>query len=283
MLNLNAYYRLMRFDKPIGIILLWIPTALALWIANHGAPKWPLIIYFFLGTVIMRAAGCIVNDMADRNIDKHVTRTALRPITAGEVGLFEASILLLGLLFLALIIVIQLPKLCFYEALIAVLITGIYPFCKRFINAPQCVLGIAFSLGIPMAYAASGVKPNFDMALLCILNIAWIIAYDTMYAMVDREDDVRIGVRSTAILFANYDCLIIGILQIVCHGLLLYLGFKLNSSLWFYVIWSLGFCVMLYQQRLLHKRSNASYFKAFSANAWYGILVWIAFSRIICS
>ena len=275
MLNLSAYYRLMRFHKSAGIILLWVPTAWALWLAHHGMPPVSLIIYFFLGTVCMRSAGCVVNDIADRHIDIHVERTRSRPLTAGEIGLVDALCLLMVLLSIALMIVMQLPVLCFYEALFALLVTLIYPFCKRFLQAPQLVLGIAFSMGIPMAYAASGVSPNVVMVFLFCLNFAWILAYDTMYAMVDREDDLLIGVKSTAVLFGSYDRFIIGLLQVFLHSIWLVLGWMVHASLWFYLIWLVGFCIMLYQQQLLGLRTHAAYFRAFLTNGWYGMVMWM--------
>ena len=270
----GAYYRLMRFHKPAGIVLLWIPTAWALWIANNGAPSSSLLIYFLLGTVFMRAAGCIVNDMADRHIDKHVLRTHMRPLTTGEVTLFEALLLLLILLSAAFYIVMQLPTLCLYYAATAVFITVLYPFCKRFLDAPQLVLGLAFSMGIPMAYAASGVMANTSMILLLLINFAWIVAYDTMYAMADRDDDLLIGVKSTAILFRRYDCIIIMLLQIFFHLLWLYLAIQLRLSMIFYGGWVAALTILVYQQYLLSKRDAKAYLAAFSISCWYGLLMW---------
>lgn len=266
----------MRFHKPAGIALLWFPTAWALWIANHGAPKLDLIIYFLLGTILMRAAGCVMNDIADRHIDKHVNRTKMRPLTTGEISLPEALLILLLLLFAALYILIQLPLVCFYYALPALLLTILYPFCKRFIQAPQLILGLAFSMGIPMAYAASNVAPNATMLLLCMLNFAWIVAYDTMYAMADRIDDLRIGVKSTAILFGRHDCLIILLLQLFFHGLWIVLALKQNDSFVFYTIWLLAAFVLIYQQWLIHNREPAQCLRAFSTNSLYGLLMWIS-------
>lgn len=271
----GAYFRLMRFHKPAGIALLWLPTAWALWIANHGTPKLNLIIYFLLGTIFMRAAGCVINDIADRHIDKHVNRTKTRPLTSGEVTLAEALLILLLLLFSALFILLQLPVTCFYYALMALLVTFIYPFCKRFFQAPQFILGVAFSMGIPMAYAASGVKPDTVMLVLLLLNFAWIVAYDTMYAMVDKADDVRIGVKSTAILFASHDRLIILLLQILFHGLWIYIALAQHYSPWFYGAWLIAAGVLLYQQRLIRSREPALCLRAFSTNSLYGTLMWI--------
>lgn len=266
----------MRFHKPAGILLLWFPTAWALWMANGGRPPFRLIVYFFLGTIVMRAAGCIVNDIADRHIDKHVTRTNMRPLTTGELGLPEAMTLLGLLLCIALFIVMQLPASCLYYAFVALFITALYPFCKRFIQAPQFVLGIAFSMGIPMAYVASGVLFDMNVLTLCLLNFAWIVSYDTMYAMVDREDDLRIGVKSTAILFAQYDQRVLVLLQLFFHGIWLFTGLINHYSVWFYGCWLVALLILVYQQILIRQRDTGSYFKAFSSNVWYGLWMWCA-------
>lgn len=266
----------MRFHKPVGILLLWLPTAWALWLANHGAPTTKLLFYFLLGTVFMRAAGCVVNDIADRHVDKHVKRTRNRPLTSGEVSLPEAIIVFFLLLLGALFIVIQLPVACFYYALLALFITILYPFCKRFLDAPQLVLGLAFSLGIPMAFASSGVLVSNTMLLLFLLNFAWIVSYDTMYAMIDREDDLRIGIRSTAVLFAKYDRIIILFLQLFFHGLWLLVALEQASSPFFYMFWIIGSIVLVYQQYLLRGHNVEAYFTAFSSNAWYGLIMWFA-------
>jgi 4-hydroxybenzoate polyprenyltransferase len=272
----NAYWRLMRFDKPVGILLLWFPTAWALWLANNGVPSLKLFLLFLSGTVLMRAAGCVINDIADRNIDKHVTRTKLRPLTSGEVSLTEAFILLCLLLFAALLILINLPWNCFYLGLIALFISFLYPFCKRFLSAPQLVLGLAFSMGIPMAYVASNVPLNSQSILLFLINFFWIVAYDTMYAMTDKEDDLRIGVKSTAIYFASYDRLILGILQCVFHGLWLYLAISTHAHLMFYIFWIAAGGVLFYQQKLIHQREKEQCFRAFIISVYYGTLMWLA-------
>ncbi len=273
-MKIRAYFRLMRFHKPAGIALLWFPTAWALWVANHGTPNFYLTSYFLLGTIFMRAAGCVVNDIADRHIDIHVTRTQTRPLTSGEISLFEALVLLFILLFGALCILIQLPASCFYYALFALFITILYPFCKRFFQAPQLILGLAFSMGIPMAYVASGVMPDITMLVLFVLNFTWIVAYDTMYAMADREDDLRIGVKSTAILFAHHDYQIILLLQIFFHGLWIVLALTQNYSLWFYAAWSVAAGILAYQQRLIRTRKTDLCLRAFSTNSLYGLLMW---------
>lgn len=276
----GAYCRLLRLDKPIGILLLWFPTAWALWLARHAAPNFKTALLFFIGTVVMRSAGCVINDIADRHIDKHVARTKLRPLTAGEVSLKEAFIVLGGALFIALAILLQLPSACFIWAITALVITFIYPFCKRFISAPQMVLGFAFSMGIPMAYAALGVGLNQDVLILLLINCSWIVAYDTMYAMSDKEDDLKIGVHSTAIYFGCYDRLIIGILLLISHSLWLYLGLMKYCSAGFFIPWILAALVLCYQQYLIHKRIPQQCFKSFLTSAYYGGLMWFALGAV---
>ncbi len=275
-MKLTSYLQLMRFHKPVGILLLWFPTAWALWIANQGLPPLALLVYFFSGTVLMRAAGCVVNDIADRHIDINVKRTTMRPLTAGKISLFEALMVLMVLLLGALGIVMQLPTVCFYYALVALVVTLVYPFCKRFLQAPQMVLGVAFSMGISMAVSASAMLVTLPILLLLLINFLWIISYDTMYAMVDREDDLRIGVKSTAVLFANYDRVIIMLLQVTFHLLWLYLAFVLEYSIWFYSCWFVAAFILIYQQTLVNSRDEEACFKAFSVNFWYGALMWLA-------
>lgn len=269
----NAYWRLMRFNKPAGILLLWYPTFWALWSSNGGLPSLRLIALTLIGTLCMRAAGCVVNDIADRQVDKHVARTKLRPLTSTELSLPTAWVLLIALLFSALLVVIQLSKDCFYIALLALLITGLYPFCKRFFYAPQLILGLAFSMGIPMAYVASAKSLDGAFYLLFVINFIWIVSYDTLYAMADKDDDIRIGVKSTALLFANYDRLLIGLFQMMIQTLWLYWANWVHADWWFYLFWSMGCCVFIYQQQLIFKRKSQDCLKAFSASVYYGALM----------
>lgn len=280
-MKLGAYWRLMRFNKPVGILLLWWPTAWALWIANHGEPNARVLSLFLLGTLFMRAAGCVINDIADRRIDLHVDRTKFRPLTSGEVSLFEAFLFLFLLLLMALVIVTQLPKECFYLSLVALVITFIYPFCKRFIQAPQLVLGLAFSMGIPMAYSASGVPFDGQFYGLFIINFAWIVAYDTMYAMTDKVDDLKIGVKSTAIYFASYDRLIISLLLIFMHCLWFSLAMYFEYSPSFYVFWLIGAGILVYQYRLLYYREPQECFKAFMISVYYGLVMWLGLLKVV--
>lgn len=275
--RLSAYCRLLRIHKPVGILLLWFPTAWALWVANQGNPSWQLILLFFMGTVLMRSAGCVINDIADRHIDKHVTRTQQRPLTSGEVSLQEAFVLLFILLIGALAVLIQLTPGCFYWALLALFITLLYPFCKRFINAPQLVLGFAFSMGMPMAYVASSCPFNLDLLILCLINCSWIVAYDTMYAMADRSDDLTIGVKSTAIYFAHHDRLIIGLLLFFSHALWLFWAVHGHHVSWFFlVLWALAAFILIYQQWLIRHRNAQQCFQAFLISSYYGGFMWAA-------
>lgn len=272
----KAYWHLMRFDKPAGILLLWYPTACALWLANHGRPSLSLVLLFFTGTVLMRAAGCVFNDIVDRNIDKHIRRTQLRPITSGAVTVTKAYFLLMVLLSCALLVVINLPGACLYWAIVALVMTLIYPFCKRFLSAPQMMLGLTFSMGIPMAYVASGQALDSSCFLLFFINFLWILSYDTMYAMADREDDLKIGVHSTAIYFAHYDRVIVGLLNLSLHTLWLYWAIKAQVGNLFYIFWFIAGFILLYQQKLIHSRIPEYCFKAFVVSIYYGFCIWMA-------
>lgn len=272
----HVYWRLARFDKPVGILLLWFPTAWALWIANQGTPPFKLLMLFLTGTVLMRSAGCVINDIADRHIDMHVARTQQRPLAAGEVSLIQAFIWLLVLLSGAFLVLIQLPKACFLWAFFAVLITFIYPFCKRFINAPQMVLGMAFSMGIPMAYLASEIPFDWQCIVLIVLNWVWILVYDTVYALSDKADDLRIGVKSTAIYFGSHVNVIIGLLQVILQGLWLYWAIKSHAGVLFYWLWFISGLVLVVQHRLIDKGIPRDCFRAFLISCVYGGLMWIA-------
>lgn len=272
----RAYWTLSRFHKPAGTLLLWAPTAWALWIANQGRPSWSLLLLFLAGTIVMRAAGCVINDMADSRIDAHVQRTKNRPLAAGTLRMHQAMLLLLFYLSLALLILLQLPSTCVYYAAISLFVTILYPFCKRYIEAPQVVLGLAFSMSIPMVYAASQVAADSNMFLLLVINFLWILAYDTQYAMSDRPDDLRIGVKSTAILMGRFDTLIIGLLQVGCQALWLLLALRMQAAVGFYIVWFLAGFILIHQQRLLRERDRNACLQAFSTNSWYGMAMWAA-------
>lgn len=266
------YYRLARLHQPIGIFLLWYPTVWALWIAYGRTPPLLAIIIFFLGTVLMRSAGCIINDIADRNIDLHVKRTQNRPLTAGQISLLEAFMVLLIFLVGALMILLCLPLKCFLYAFFALLITIIYPFTKRFFYCPQLFLGLAFSMGIPMAYEALNQPLNRSTFFLFILNFCWILAYDTEYALVDKADDILIGVKSTAIFFGKYDQWIIFLLHISMQ----LLWFTLVSpTSGFLIAWTAGGLTLIYQHRLLAANKNRYAPLAFRLNNYYGLILWL--------
>ena len=212
---MNAYFRLMRFDKPIGIYLLLWPTYWALFLSAEGWPKTELLIIFTLGVIVMRAAGCVINDYADREIDKHVERTRNRPITSGEVNSKAALILFVGLALIAFVLVLFTNKLTIQLSFVAIAIASLYPFTKRWTNLPQLILGLAFAMSVPMAFSAQTGTVNVSVGWIFLATVLWTLIYDTLYAMADREEDIKIGVKSTAILFAKYDQIFITLLQIL--------------------------------------------------------------------
>ena len=273
--TLRAYLRLMRMDRPIGAFLLLWPTLWALWLAGDGRPDAAVVVIFIAGTFVMRAAGCVVNDYADRHIDPQVKRTRNRPLASGELSVRQAAAAFALLLLLAFLLVLQLNRHAQLLSLFAVFIAAVYPFTKRFTHLPQLVLGVAFSWGIPMAYAAlTGALPS-EAWLLFAANFFWIVAYDTQYAMVDRDDDLSIGVKSTAILFGRYDNLMVGLLHLACLTLLAALGWQRG----FFESWpySLGLGLALgfaaYQQTLTKTRDRDDCLRAFLNNNWFGAAV----------
>lgn len=274
MFKVNAYWRLMRFNKPMGTVLLWAPTAWALWLANEGLPNFKTLIIFLLGTVIMRAAGCVINDVADKNYDGHVQRTKFRPLATGEIGLVNALVLFIALLVIALFLVLQLPILCLYQACVALFVTIVYPFCKRFFAAPQLFLGLAFSMGIPMAFAACNKSFSVAAWILFSINFLWIVAYDTIYAMADKKYDLTLGLRSTAIFFASHDKLVVAMLQCLLHFFWLFIADITHLNFPFYIFWLLGIYVFYLQHKLMQLDDETAYFRGFLINGWYGITMW---------
>jgi 4-hydroxybenzoate polyprenyltransferase len=266
--TLISFYRLARFDKPIGILLLLWPTLSALWIASNGLPDLNILIAFIVGVVVMRSAGCVINDLADSNIDKHVERTKKRPLASGELSKSKALLFLFFLLLIALFIAINLGGEVVTWSLGGLALTVIYPFCKRFISSPQVVLGLAFSWSIPMAYVAC--EATFDMALyLHWAGVAiWIVVYDTFYALVDVDDDIETGVFSTAILFGNQNSLITFILQIASITLWACLGFVMQIGGIYFLTLFLVFLLFIRQQGLISQRERSDCFKAFN-ESWY--------------
>ena len=272
--NLPHYLALMRFEKPIGWLLLLWPTLWALWIASDGQPASVLVWIFSLGVIVMRSIGCVINDLADRKIDSLVERTKDRPLAAGLLSSKQAFGLLFVLAVLALLLLLQLPMRVWAWSIPALLITAAYPFMKRFIQAPQLVLGLAFSFGIPMVYVA--IDRNFDLVfwILCTINFCWVLVFDTVYAMSDREDDLKIGVKSTAILFGQNDKRIVGFLQVVILGLFYHLSNVLDLANSFYLALVLVAGFFTYQQWLIRDRQRQPCFQAFLNNGWVGGILW---------
>jgi 4-hydroxybenzoate polyprenyltransferase len=272
--DLPHYLALMRFDKPIGWLLLMWPTLWACWIAGHGSPDGFMIWIFAAGVIVMRSAGCVINDIADRDIDLLVERTQQRPLASGKLSVKQALVLfgLLGILALGLLF--MLPSRVWPWSLPALALTITYPFMKRFFQAPQLILGIAFSFGIPMVFVAF--EHPFDAVfwVLLISNMAWVIAYDSAYAMSDREDDLKIGVRSSAILFGEKDKLIIGALQCLTIAGLLFIGQSLDLAGSYYVGLVLASALFTYQQWLIRDRDRHACFQAFLNNGWVGGFIW---------
>lgn len=271
----RALLQLIRFDRPIGTLLLLWPTLWALWIAADGVPDYKLLIIFSLGTFLTRSAGCIINDLADRHLDGAVSRTNTRPLVTGAVSVREAKIMFVLLMLLAFTLVLFTNPLTIALSVPAVLLASCYPFMKRYTQLPQLVLGAAFSWGIPMAFAAQQGELPPALWLLYLGNLLWTVVYDTKYAMVDREDDLKIGIKSSAVLFGRHDRLIIGILQALCllclylAGRAFELGVTYNSSL---VVVAALFC---YHQYLIRDRNPQACFKAFLHNNWVGMVVFL--------
>lgn len=275
MQKLIHYLHLTRIHRPIGIFLLLWPTLWALWIANHGMPTLKILIIFILGTIVMRSAGCVMNDIADRHFDKHVVRTKNRPLTSGKISLKEAIYVLCFLLSIAFLLVLQLNFFTIALSFVAVLLAAVYPLMKRFTYWPQAILGIAFGWGIPMAFAAQNQPLNLSCWLLLTISLFWALVYDTEYAMADRDDDILIGIKSTAIKFGRYDKLILSFLQLIVLLLLIALGCLIHAH-WIYfasIAISSGF--FIYQQRLIKDRAPLLCFNAFSNNNWLGLVIFV--------
>jgi 4-hydroxybenzoate polyprenyltransferase len=267
----DAYWRLMRFDRPIGILLLLWPTLWALWLAADGVPSVQNLVIFVTGVVVMRAAGCVANDLADKDFDPHVERTRSRPLASGALTPREAKVLLAGLLAMAFGLVLLTNPLTIRLSFVGAILALSYPFFKRFVDVPQVVLGIAFGWSIPMAFAAeSGEVPPVAWALL-VINVFYAVIYDTYYAMVDREDDLAIGVRSTAILFGRRDRWIIGALQLSMIGLCLALGWQQGWHWPWYLAVAVTGALFVHQLHITRSRDREACFRAFLNNNWVGM------------
>jgi 4-hydroxybenzoate polyprenyltransferase len=272
--KLDAYEKLMRLDKPIGILLLLWPVLWGLWLsAPLGALRLDVAIIFIIGTVLTRSAGCIVNDYADRNFDAHVARTRDRPIAAGRVSPKEALVLAAALFLLAFMLVLFLNKLTIMLSFVALALAVTYPFLKRFFAFPQAYLGIAFGISIPMAYAAQQGKIAPVAWVLLLANVFWAIAYDTEYAMVDREDDVKIGLKSSAILLGRYDVAAVMACHTVFLGIMTVVGWWLRLGVFYYLGLALAAGFVVHQYQLIVDRDPKKCFQAFLSNNWFGAAV----------
>ncbi|MBA5688473.1 4-hydroxybenzoate octaprenyltransferase [Rugamonas apoptosis] len=271
--KLELYARLLRLDKPIGTLLLLWPTLSALWLASGGKPDWKLVAIFSLGTLLMRSAGCAVNDYADQDFDKHVKRTAQRPITSGKVSGKEALAIAAALAVLSFCLILPLNALTKQLSVAAVLIAASYPYFKRFFALPQAYLGIAFGFGIPMAFAAvQDTVPPLAWVML-VANVFWALAYDTEYAMVDRDDDLKIGIKTSAITFGRHDVAAV----MFCYGanltLLLACGWLLGLRIWFVTGLLAAAAIAAYHYTLIRGRERDACFYAFRHNNWLGAAV----------
>ncbi|MCX7074111.1 MAG: 4-hydroxybenzoate octaprenyltransferase [Methylococcales bacterium] len=269
------FWLLARFDKPIGTLILLYPALWALWIASDGKPDFRVLTVITLGVIVMRAAGCVINDYADRDFDPHVERTKLRPIAAGNVTPKEALIFFTVLCLFAFGLVLLLNTFTILLSFVGAFLAATYPFMKRYTQLPQAYLGVAFGWAVPMSFSAQLNEIPFVAWILYLAVILWALVYDTMYAMVDKEDDLKIGVKSTAILFGHYDRQIMGALQILILLLLFSIG-KIQHLGGFYylsLIGAAGFSI--YQQKLIFHREKSACFKAFLNNNWFGLIIFI--------
>ena len=271
----RALLQLIRFDKPIGTLLLLWPALWALWIAAQGVPDYTLLAIFLAGTFLARSAGCIINDLADRNLDGAVARTNARPLVTGAITVREAVALFVALMLLAFIMVLFTNRLTVILSVGAVILASSYPFMKRYMQLPQLVLGAAFSWSIPMAFAAqSGALPP-ALWLVYLGNLLWTMAYDTAYAMVDREDDLKIGIKSAAILFGQYDRLIIALLQVSSLICLYLAGQAFGLGLYYNASLVVSAVLFGYQQYLIRERKPDACFNAFLNNNWVGMAIFV--------
>ena len=274
--RLGLYIKLTRLDRPIGILLLLWPTLWGLWIAGAGHPAWHIVSIFVLGTVLMRSAGCVINDYADRDLDKHVQRTRERPVTSGQVSPAEALWLATALALAAFVLILPLNLLTLELSVPAVLLAASYPYSKRFLAIPQAYLGIAFSCGIPMAFAAQQGSVPAVAWWLVVANVFWCIAYDTEYAMVDRDDDIHLGIHSSALLFGKYD--VPAVMGCYASALLILAGIgnSLHLGLAYYLGLTVAAGIAVYHYFLIRRRERSACFKAFIHNNWFGATLFAA-------
>lgn len=268
--RLPLYLRLVRMDKPIGSLLLLWPTLNALWIASNGHPPLQLLTIFVVGTVLMRSAGCAINDYADRDFDRYVKRTAERPITSGKIKAWEAVALAVGLSLIAFLLILPLNALTKELSVVALFVAGSYPFTKRFFAIPQAYLGIAFGFGIPMAFAALQDHVPVLAWVMLAANVFWSVAYDTEYAMVDRDDDIKIGIRTSALTFGRFDVLAIMLCYAATLGIYVGVGVVLGFGLLYWLGWAAAAGCAVYHYTLIRNRERMPCFAAFRHNNWLG-------------
>lgn len=273
--RLATYLELMRLDRPVGTLLLLWPTLAALWLAADGMPPWHLVAVFSVGTFVMRSAGCVINDYADRGWDRHVERTQERPLTTGRVSEREALGLFAGLVVVAAVLLVFLNPLTRMLAVVGLALAVVYPFMKRWTYLPQVVLGAAFSWAAVMAYAAVLDHVPAEAWLLFVGSLLWIVAYDTQYAMVDRDDDLQVGIKSTAILFGAADRFMVGLLQTSAVLTLALLGDQLQLGTFYHLGLAVAAAVFVYQQYLMRDRSRPGCFRAFRSNTWVGFAFFV--------
>ena len=270
---MNAYFRLMRLNKPIGIYLLLWPTYWALFLSAGGWPDIDLLIIFTFGVIITRSAGCVINDYADREIDKHIARTRDRPITAGEISPKAALLLFIALGLIAFALVLLTNTLTIKISFIAIALAVLYPFTKRWTNLPQLILGLAFAMSVPMAFSAQTGTVPASAGWIFLATVLWTLIYDTLYAMADRDEDIKIGVKSTAILFAKYDQIFITLLQILLMIVFIKIGNLFDLGTFYDISLIIILLFMIYHQFLIKKRQKMDYFKAFINNHFIGMTV----------
>ncbi len=271
----KQYLLLIRLNRPIGIFLLLWPTLWGLWIASEGFPNTKILVVFLFGVFLIRSAGCILNDIIDKDFDKFVARTQNRPLASDKLSSIEAFIVAISLIFIAFLLVLTTNTLTVQLSFVAVILAGTYPFLKRHTYLPQFFLGLTFGWSIPMAFAATTNSIPKIAWLLLIANILWAVVYDTIYAMIDREDDLKIGIKSTAILFDDADIFIIGLIQSLVLIALIVIGQQASLNTIYYFSLIIGGCLFLYQLYLIRNRDQKKCMQAFLNNNWFGLVIFI--------
>ena len=271
--RLHVYLDLIRWNRPAGWLLLLWPSLTALWVAAGGFPGWLLLLVFVLGTILMRSAGCCINDVADRDFDRHVKRTANRPVTSGRIGTREALLVGAVLALCAFGLVLLTNAVTVAWSLAALAVSVIYPYAKRHVSMPQAVLGVAFSFGIPMAFAAVRADVPLQAWALLLGNLFWVLAYDTEYAMVDRDDDLRIGMKTSAITLGQWDVPAIMLFYLVFLGAWWWLLAEVPRSPWLLLAWVIALAQVAWHYTLIRGRTREGCFKAFRLNHWLGATV----------